>query len=199
MSKKWTLIGTGVVLLALFIGLSMRPKPLTPRELSTRAGFTYPTTLALGIEDFRIVLNGVDAKNGVPEIPSGARFKARVTTMPIDRTFEGFEILPRLLEQEHDGYKSFDIRCDLLEGLSNGKNEKDGMITYEFSEKFKLRPGDYVVRYYRSLKSFDEDVLLKRELIAIGKLKIIPGPLPPEDAVVPLADKRNLLPMLESE
>lgn len=190
--KKWCLIGLAVVLgLCLW---AFTPASLTPAEEYAKATFTRPKRLASSSESFAIFIDGVDALANVPTVASHQKVMIGVVLPPGDvtRECEVILVVPRLPSQDPEGFEWMDFKCDPILALNKPVPTTlgDGRQFYSHTT-FSLRPGEYMVRYYRQIIQGDpEKGPPRNEFVGQGRLLVTESEST-EPTFVPLEDKKN--------
>ena len=192
----------GIGLAIIIIGLGawwLSPIPLTPNQRFAREVFTRPTSLTERSVEFSIRINDVDGIGKVPSVECNAKAIIEVAISGLGSSeIETLTIVPRLPEQGEDGFAWMDARgCDLHSALSPSAPSPKNHAQ-QHREKFNLRAGEYVVRYYlQSMNiSRDDGELPRTELLGEGRLVVAPPQSNETDCgLIPLSNKANLIPM----
>lgn len=203
MSRKTLgLVGLFVVVVFIVYWWSFRIKPMTPLEEHFRAAFTRPRQLAPVSNDILIYIGGDNAQDSIPTVISHQRVPVSVI-LPQDGVpgvLEFLRIVPRLPSQDPGGFDSMDVSCDLTLGLNwphpPALGEGREFVT---DAAFPLKPGNYVLRFYRERMFFDSEKGPTRfEWIGQGQLRVTPSPshLP---GVTPMEVQKNLIPLYQDE
>jgi len=199
--KTYGVVGLGAMLaIAAYLGI-FSEKPRTPSEEQARAAFTRPTVLAPAAGDFGIFIEGVDALSEVPKVPCNELVSLMLALPPNDpQEVESIWIVTRLPSQGPEGFEWMDIHCDVMLGLNDPKPATlgDGR-QFRMKAKFSLKPGDYVVRYYRQLSHFDpEKGPPRNEYLGQGRLEVTASKSE-SPSFLPLEDKRNTIHLLRPQ
>ncbi len=193
MSKKtWSLVSAAVVLGLLL--WAFKPAPLTPSNKYGKATFTRPTKIAASAKDIAISIDGVDAIAEIPSVPTNHKVSIGVVLpLGVDRELEMIIVVPRLPSQDPDGFEWIDARCDSILPLNSPVPTTlgDGRQFYT-NTTFCLRPGEYMVRYYRQIMNFDpEKGPSRNEFVGQSRL-VVTESKSTEPTYVPLEDKKSI-------
>lgn len=198
-------IGLGATLVVVMWLWLFRDKPSTPSQRYAKAAFTRPTYLSDLGKEFSIQIAGIDGLKGVPTIECGKKTTLDVTLpRKSGGVIESLFVVPRLTSQGDEGFRQMDVHCDLILALNRSSNPADPLKDdCHMRAEWKLRAGDYVVRYYRQTMSYDtEKGPPVTELLGEGRLIVVNSKADESNCgSFPLSDKKNLIPLtiIESE
>ena len=199
--KKYLTVGLGAILACVAYFALFSKRPPTPSEQYAKAGFTRPTVLAPAAADFGLFINGVDALNQIPKVPSNTPvpFMVQLLAAP-PYGYQVLWIVPRTLEQGAEGFDWMDVTCDLFLALNDPKPAPLGEgLEFRDRATFRLEPGTYQVRYYRNLSHSDpEQGPPLNEYLGQGALEITAS-LSTEPSYRPLETKRNTIKLFRPE
>ncbi len=200
--KTWRVVGLVAMLTLVVCWWAFRGKPSTPNEVYTKAAFTRPTRLAPSSGEFAVFIDGMDALAEVPTVASNQEIPI-VVILPQDSApglLESIWVVPRLPSQDPEGFEWMDALCDLILGLPSPVPTPLGEgRECNTRGTFRLRPGEYVLRYYRQISNFDaEKGPPRNEFLGQGRLRVIPSEST-EPSFVPLEDKKNIMRLFKPE
>lgn len=191
--KNLLLVGAAAILFLALCFWGMK-KPITPAQQHYRAAMTRPTQLAPSASEVSIYINGVDAFRDVPRVASHQKLNIGVILPASEGNHlaDIMNVVPRLPSQGPEGFQWTDLLCDPVLSLNHPVPAVlgEGRQFYT-SMTFCLPPGEYIVRYYRTITHFDPE---KRppvnEFVGQGRLEITAS-VSAENTYVPLEVKKN--------
>ena len=202
MNLKTTGICLSVLLVIVFgiFWLNPETKP-SSTEAQFQAAFLRPISISTKGERFSIQFNGQDALAYVVKVESGHNIEvvARFPPLPLsenDRS-QSIQIVPRLLSQGDDAFQWFDTRTECFVTWGGSPEEDPHQERPpKCAIRFKLRPGEYRLRYYLQIKYLHpESGLPEKYLLAESRMTVTGDP---KTGFLPLEDPKNMI-RVESE
>ena len=200
--KKIAVVGLGILLCVAGVWWALSSKTLTPAQQHAVAAFTRPVMPAPALKGFQVFIAGVDAIHETPVVESTRHVDMTVILPKNDAPGDLLDLLfivPRL-DQSPEGFAWTDAQCDQMHGLNDPQPtpEGDGR-SFAVQGAFNLKPGEYVVRYYRMISHVDpEKGPPWNEYLGEGRIQVTPTKSN-APSYVPLADKTKLIPLYSSD
>ena len=194
--KMWGVVSVVTMLTLAVCWWAFRGQPSIPANDPARSMFLRPTKLAPSAAGFGILIDGIDALEEVPTVACNQKVSLTVISSEgrDPNAMNLFYIVQRLPNQGSEGLKWTDISCDLSMGLNNPRPTPLGTDwAFDLQATFRLRPGEYVLRYYRHFRNLrNEEELPRTEFVGEGRLRVIPSPST-EPSFIPLENKKTLI------